>query len=443
MVYATRKHSFIELRYNCYLAVLDVPKDVRARIGKARFVKSLGTDSASEAERRAKPFLAAWRRQIADARGQPHEPMADDAPFFRQALRGAKSEAEREAIRDQIWGKAYEVGVENFDANRHESPHDVPEAADFYARAGGVGFADFIAEWLSTSSATDKTKAMQAADVRRFAAAFATVGEVKRAAVKRWTDALMSEPDPKKRLTAKTVRRVLSALRGYWRYLQSVEMAPGSGAPPEIGEPFASLNIVSKAGRVRRADKRQRFEAADVVRLLKAAREKEDGELADLTDLGRWTGARIEELCSLEIPQVHLSSSPPHFTINEGKTDAALREVPIHPGAKATFKRLIGKRTKGYLFADLTSNKFGDRSNAIGKRFGRLKDELGFGPQFVFHSIRKTVAHLLEAHGIPESTAADILGHDKPTMTYGLYADGTPLDVKARAISKLRYPAKA
>ncbi len=49
---------------------------------------------------------------------------------------------------------------------------------------------------------------------------------------------------------------------------------------------------------------------------------------------------------------------------------------------------------------------------------------------------------MLEMAGIPESTAADIIGHDKPSMTYGLYSGGTPLAVKAKAIARLRYPAR-
>ena len=46
-----------------------------------------------------------------------------------------------------------------------------------------------------------------------------------------------------------------------------------------------------------------------------------------------------------------------------------------------------------YLFADLSENKFGDRSTAIGKRFGRLKTDAGFGREKVFHSIRKSFAN--------------------------------------------------
>lgn len=102
--------------------------------------------------------------------------------------------------------------------------------------------------------------------------------------------------------------------------------------------------------------------------------------------------------------------------------------------------RLIGTRKEGYVLPDLTENKYGDRSNAIGKRFGRLKTETGFTANHVFHSIRKTVVTLLENAGVPENVAADIVGHEKPTMTYGLYSGGNELEIKRAAIEKLAYP---
>jgi integrase len=87
-----------------------------------------------------------------------------------------------------------------------------------------------------------------------------------------------------------------------------------------------------------------------------------------------------------------------------------------------TLRRLIGQRKSGYVLAALTPNKYGDRSNAIGKRFGRVKKKTGFSKAYVFHSISKTVVTLLENTGVSENVAADIVGHEKPRITYGLYS---------------------
>ena len=57
----------------------------------------------------------------------------------------------------------------------------------------------------------------------------------------------------------------------------------------------------------------------------------------------------------------------------------------------------------------------------------------------MFHSIRKTVITQLEQAGVPESVTADIVGHEKKTMTYGLYSGGSSLKQKLEAINKIKY----
>ncbi len=47
----------------------------------------------------------------------------------------------------------------------------------------------------------------------------------------------------------------------------------------------------------------------------------------------------------------------------------------------------------------------------------------------------------LENAGVPENVVADIVGHEKTTMTYGLYSGGLSLAVKREALDELVYPA--
>ena len=108
-----------------------------------------------------------------------------------------------------------------------------------------------------------------------------------------------------------------------------------------------------------------------------------------------------------------------------------------------TLNSLIGKmmnqRNDGYLIAMQNKNKFGKRSNALSKRFTRLKQDLGFTPEYVFHSIRKTVVTIFENNAINEGIAADIVGHEKNTMTYGLYSGGNSAKSKFEAIEKIKF----
>ena len=41
-------------------------------------------------------------------------------------------------------------------------------------------------------------------------------------------------------------------------------------------------------------------------------------------------------------------------------------------------------------------------------------------------------------HKIPEGVSADIVGHEKKTMTYGLYSGGSGAKLKLDAITKIR-----
>jgi hypothetical protein len=43
---------------------------------------------------------------------------------------------------------------------------------------------------------------------------------------------------------------------------------------------------------------------------------------------------------------------------------------------------------------------------------------------------------MLENKGVGENVAADIVGHEKPRITYGLYSGGTTLDVMREALEQ-------
>ena len=46
---------------------------------------------------------------------------------------------------------------------------------------------------------------------------------------------------------------------------------------------------------------------------------------------------------------------------------------------------------------------------------------------------------MLENAGISENIAADIVGHEKPRITYGLYSGGASLAIMKTAIEKVKY----
>jgi integrase len=431
---------YLQKRVNRWYAVLEIPKALRTHFGKPRFVRSLKTESRSVARCRVLEVVAGWKKEIAIAKGEPEDIFAPQfirlrggarlrpvsANAMLHALKNAKDEEERQSILAQIEDAAADLGSINVE-NIGDLPSSDPMAREFYGRATGliVTFTEHLDEWLSTSSTTAKTQDMHRSDVKRFADEFQLVQDVSKPEVRRWAAKLMNDGG----LAPKTVQRKLSGIRGYWRYLQSI------GVAGEDDEPFSNLEVARQAKQKSPKPTRQPFDPDDVLRLLSEAINQEDDQLADLIRLGMWSGCRIEELCSLKVERV----KDGYFSITDAKTQAGWRDVPIHRELAQTMTRLIDDSEDGYVLSRLSLNKYGDRSNAIGKRFGRLKSDMGYGEQHVFHSIRKTVVTILENAGAPENVVADIVGHEKTTMTYGLYSGGLSLAVKAEALDKLAY----
>lgn len=413
---------YLEKRRRRWYAVLDIPKAQRPAFGgKARFVQSLGTDSLAEADRKVGLVVSGWKAELHAARtGTPraNTELRELANDWRDSLSYAKTAEERDAIESVLIDKAEKVEA--------RSRGDGIKAFKL-ATGQLVQTTDHIQSFLLTLQNEPKTLDMKRADLQRFAQRFPLTRDVTRRALQRWAHDLQHE----EKLKATTVRRVVSACRGYWNHLQRVEIVEDSE------DLFRNLvPPAPKKSKVIAADKRKPFRPSEVVALLTEAQRMGDPQLADLILLGMYTGCRIEELCALRVEDV----SADRITIRDAKTEAGLREVPLHSALQPRVKDLCSASEDGYVLSGLTRNKYGDRSNAIGKRFGRLKSRLGFGPAYVFHSIRKTVATLLDGAQVPEAVSARILGHEIPTMTYGLYSGGAPFEVKQEAVEKVVYP---
>ena len=427
---------YLQKRRRKWYALHDIPTDVRKDIGKTRFVKSLETEYHHEAKRRAAILEVRWRTQIEEARTGQSDHIERDASYWRNALRSARTDHEKEIITDLIADEASDrvnraaakAGAFDLDEPAIARLPGVQDAHKFFAIATGaiVKTDEHLDEYLSNLSNEPKSVAMKRATVKRFSEEFPYLTDVTRKETQKWVNRMAQDGK-----AVSTIQRSLSELRGYWAYLISIEAAS------ENNLPFERLTVPKPPKKATQRNARRPFEPGDVVGLLRAADDRRDGVLADLIRLAMWTGARIEELCSLRTDRVRKD----HFTIEDAKTPAGWRQVPIHPQLQSTVDRLLGDSREEFLLPNLTTNKYGDRSNAIGKRFGRLKRAVGFSDAYVFHSIRMTVATLLDNAGVPENVAADLLGHDIPTMTYGVYSGGSSLEVKMNALKRIAYPS--
>lgn len=405
----------IEQRHRTYFAYLDVPKDVRHTIGRRVYRQTLKTDSRSVAERRAAPIIAQWKGEIARAREEPNH---NDAKFWRDALRRVETPEARALVMEQIDMAAWDIGAVNVE-NIGDPPSSDPEARRFYSEATGalIPTGEHLDEWIGSLQVKDKTANMRRATINRLADKFPMLQDITRKEVRRWATELLAE------LKSATVQRMMTDCRTYWRYLETIE------AVPEDSAPFDRLGLkVTNASWLP-------FEPGDVVKLLDGAVARDDTELADLIRLAMYTGARREELCSLKVKHVRGDQ----FDIADAKTKAGIRTVPIHTELKQVMARLIDQSSDGFVLSGLAVNKNGDRGDALGKRFTRLKKAMGFDDRRVFHSLRGTVITMLERAGVPEGTVQDIVGHERSTLTGSTYSGKSTIEMRRDALAKLSY----
>ena len=93
------------------------------------------------------------------------------------------------------------------------------------------------------------------------------------------------------------------------------------------------------------------------------------------------------------------------------KTEAGVRDVPIHPDIAGLVAKLMQDSEDGFLIQS-EANRYGQRGDALGKQFTRLKTSLGFGEHHTLHSLRHTVVHLFRKAECPLEIRNQILGHE-------------------------------
>ena len=230
---------------------------------------------------------------------------------------------------------------------------------------------------------------------------------------------------------ASTLKRRLAALRSYWAFLVVIKAAD------RLTQPFTALVLPARQKEARAT--RAEFSPAQVVALHAAALAQGDQDMADLILMGAFTGGRIEELCKLTTKDWDTAQGTVRL---DSKTDAGRRDVPVLPALETLLTRLASKSPVGGTLLPKKTTKADRRlSQPYSEAFSILKTSQGHDEALVFHSLRKTVATRLKNAGCPETIAADVLGHKVKTMSYGVYAGGSDLDVRRTWMAQaLVYP---
>jgi site-specific recombinase XerD len=433
-----------------------VPADVRDIIGQSIFKVPTGHTDEHRASAVAAPIIAVLQDRIRTAReaGRRLEQVTAEQLAERyRAERTADSDlAEATKIADIITYALETNGLRWVDHARQVRAADYDAHAAMRLLPGGdaaAGAADvltghatpflsYLERWKPHAGLKPRPLDQATSSLKQFDKAVKKpIERIEDNDVQQWIDDLIN-PEGDSGLNSKTVNRKLGEIRNYWMWLQSHKIVP------KTRNPFAGHRVRDPASRRKGKDEqRQRFRPEDIIRCWTAAEQQGDSHLAAAIRIAAYSGARIEGVSQLRTADIRVDPDTKiRFMRMDDKTAAGDRFVPVHPKISPLIDRLIkGAGEDGYLIYSAAKNKYGERSQPIGKRFGRLKTDLGFDHRYVFHSLRKTVTHLLESAECPPGVAKDIIGHAKTDMTFGIYSGETRMDHRARWLAKaIRYP---
>ncbi|ARS70068.1 hypothetical protein C7U62_01285 [Mesorhizobium loti] len=394
--------------------------------GKTMYMQSLNTGDIKQAmaqrdilEREVRTLFARVKageiitsaEEIAEQRGQ----------IYREAMAAVTQSGDSEALQDLVWAAEAEE-----DALKEE-------ARERFARAfvGDHPIDHHFDAYLGAIKLAPKTTAERRGVLNHFArwclAEKFRLPDITRKTAGRYVTEVI---EPMDRSTAK---KHMTALRGYWEYL----LMRGHVTGELKDNPWLGQEVVSKRRRVERGEREEeRPYTEDELKRLLYARYPDgidpDWELLlrDALTISCLSGMRQAEVLTLWIEDVHDGV----FDIQQGKTEAAARKVPIHPAlAEIIQRRTEGKEARDWLFHELAGLR--DPGDTFGKRFNRFRvllqvDDKRPGKRrslVNFHSARRWFITEARHAGQQIETIRDVVGHKadkKKDITFGVYTTG-------------------
>ena len=433
--------DFLVLKSGTYYVRLDVPEDAReAFSGRKVLTKSLKTGNRSEAHIFKLRWLQQWKTEIEKAR-------RGEIGNFRDDVLQIVEKHQRAINQDKIKGKPAnnetKMGFEviQYTQDKKLSIDLVNEAIDiaagrsdyspktpfFKSRLDGFYNYELNQRKVDLNTVDRHIKRIKALDA--FLKAEDLLLDYEAVA-----SFLIS-----KNLESKTKKQYLFSFNAFYNFLIKKEPPFKERYPIN---PFKSHELSQVRRGTLKKDERRAFTAEEVETLHSKAVEKGKRQLADLIKIAAYTGARIEEICRLKTSSVVKEDGVDCFHITEGKTQASVRFVPIHPVLMETVKRLVSSSDDGYLLKTSKGGKYETKSKGLGNQFSIFKTELGFDKTCVFHCIRKTVITTIERADVTNLVIISLVGHKADgllRMTFDRYSEGPTPASKLNAVKYLKY----
>jgi integrase len=440
--------EYLSKRRQTWFVRLAVPPHLQAAIGRRELIRTTKTHDLTVANRVKHSILSELHQQLNAAQLNRELPK-ESADYVLAAAREARDAVTKGITQEGDAERGLDVTIErHLDLLREKHGEDSvtgdPNITDGHTRAIQIAHRIFsgddvallsvhsetylaeVSKVLRVQTVNDKRRTI--AELRKWLGRDVEITAVSRKTAGRYLADVLLKRD----VRPKTTKDTLSNLSALWVWFLGRGLA-------EVN-PWARLgSTVTVSTRGTRGPRRP-WTDDELVKLMKAT--PKDDPLFPLTALAVYTGMRREEVCLLRKEDVQGNA----LTVREGKTDAAVRTVPVHPVIRPLVARLAKQTKDGYLIPGLLTGGADDkRGHLLGKRFGTHIRAEGFAdPALCFHTLRNAFIHRCELAGIPETTAKLLVGHSrKASLTYGNatggYSPGLDVPELAKAMAKVTF----
>jgi integrase len=243
-----------------------------------------------------------------------------------------------------------------------------------------------------------------------------------------------------KTITAVTVNNRLRKLSAFLNWCKSNGYV--------VENPLVGMKVMTGSAK----DARVSFEQHDLTTLLNLDQLKAESRKHPwrywIPLLGRFTGARLEELCQLRVDDFIEQRGIQCVRIDDNREDQNLknsssrRVLPLHPAlielGLLQHAESVRRTGSNRLFPELEAVR-GKLGHAPSKWFGRYKAKLGItDPRKTFHSFRHTFIDDLRDAGVQDSLIKRMVGHEDSSVTFGIYGSRTPVRAMAEALTHIQ-----
>nr|WP_298717263.1 tyrosine-type recombinase/integrase [uncultured Steroidobacter sp.] len=229
---------------------------------------------------------------------------------------------------------------------------------------------------------------------------------------------IASMPDPENTISVKTMETYCTTVTGFIRW--AADRDENKGMNTSILRMKPQTNQVKGDGYVAFTSEHLStiFESDRAISFLEKTRWPYQKFIGPL---GLFLGCRLDEICSLQTNQIGKENGIYYIEIRKGKTENAVRKVPLASTLVDTlgfikfweYKKSLGEKR---LFPECTYVHKHGYKKAASRWFGEFLDHLGItDKKYVFHSFRHNVSNVLnEVDTLKSWRISRYLGHAIP-----------------------------